>query len=77
MFFRLPKSPGAVAAVDACEVVVPPLAELFEPLRLHPAASKATAASAAMVLICGFTGFLRSRRRRLVGSSRLLSIRGN
>src|SRR6266567_2661354 len=72
-FFRLPKSPGAVAAVDACEVVVPP-AELLEPLRLHPAATRASAARAAMVLIWNFTGF---PPQYGPWSSVLLSIEGN
>src|SRR5215469_7675508 len=58
--FRLPKSPAAaVGVVDLAGAGV--LLELLEPLREHPAASMAMAATAAMVLICGLTGSSKPR----------------
>jgi len=58
--FRLPKSPAAaVGVVDLAGAGV--LLELLEPLREHPAASMAMAATAPMVLICGLTGSSKPR----------------
>src|SRR5216683_187500 len=57
-FVRLPKLADPAAAPADVDFALAVTCAPVEPLRPHPAAISATAARAAMDLICGLTGFL-------------------